>query len=43
MKKKVMILALAGILTVSGMSFAYAAGNNNTGSNKFNGQMMNVQ
>lgn len=43
MKKKVIILALAGILAVSGMSLAYAANNNNTGSNKFYGQMMNVQ
>jgi len=36
MKKKVMILALAGIL-VSGISLAYAADNNNTRFNKFNG------
>ncbi|NOW83206.1 tRNA A37 N6-isopentenylltransferase MiaA [Clostridium beijerinckii] len=43
MKKKVMILALAGILTVSGISLAYAADKNNTRFNKFNGQMMNVQ
>lgn len=43
MKKKVMVLALAGILTVSGISFAYAADNNNACFTKFNGQMMNVQ
>ncbi|AQS05741.1 hypothetical protein [Clostridium beijerinckii] len=43
MKKKVMILALAGILTVSGISLAYAADKNNTRFNKFNGQMINVQ
>jgi predicted transcriptional regulator len=43
MKKKVMVLVLAGILTVSGMSLAYAAGNNSIDSNRFNGQMMNVQ
>lgn len=43
MKKKVIILTLAGILAVGGMSLAYAANNNNTGFNKFYGQMMNVQ
>lgn len=43
MKKKVIVLVLAGLLTVSGVSLAYAAGNNSTDSNKFNGQMMNVQ
>ena len=43
MKKKVIILTLASILAVSGISLAYAANNNNIGSNKFYGQMMNVQ
>ncbi|WP_238917574.1 hypothetical protein [Clostridium sp. YIM B02555] len=43
MKKKVMVLALAGILTVSGLSLAYAADNNNIGFNKLNGQMMNAK
>ncbi|WP_297421416.1 hypothetical protein [Clostridium sp.] len=43
MKKKIIILALTGILTVGAISFAYAADKNNAGSNKFNGQMMNVQ
>lgn len=43
MKKKVMVLALAGILTVSGASFAYGASANNTGLNNFKGQMMSVQ
>jgi tRNA A37 N6-isopentenylltransferase MiaA len=43
MKKKVMVLALAGILTVSGASFAYGASRNNTSFDNFKGQMMSVQ
>ena len=43
MKKKFMILSLAGILALSGMSLAYAAGSNNTVYDKFNGPMMNAQ
>lgn len=43
MKKKVMILVLAGILAVSGMSFAYAASKNNIDSDNSNGQMMSMQ
>lgn len=43
MKKKVMILSLAGVLALSGISIAYAAGSNNTFSNKFNRPMMNLQ
>lgn len=43
MKKKVMVLALAGILTVSGVSLAYAASRNNTSFNNMNRQMMSIQ
>jgi hypothetical protein len=43
MKKKVMILVLAGILTVSGISFAYAASRNDSDSTNFPGQMMSTQ
>lgn len=42
MKKKVMILVLAVIITVSGMSLAYAANRDDTSSDKFNGQMMGM-
>ena len=43
MKKKVMVLALAGILTVSGISFAYGASRNDTSFNNMNRQMMSMQ
>ena len=38
-----MILVLAIIVTVSGMSLAYAEGGNNIDSNKFNGQDSGVK
>ncbi len=43
MKKKIMVLALAGILTVSGVSLAYAASRNDTSFNNMNRQMMSTQ
>ena len=43
MRKKVMILVVAGILTVSGISVAYAAGRNYKGFNNFNNSMMSSQ
>lgn len=42
MRKKVMILVLAGIITVSGMSLAYAAGRNDIGSDNVNGQITSI-
>lgn len=43
MKKKGIILVLAGILAVGSMSLAYGASVNGTGLNNFKGQMMRVQ
>lgn len=43
MKKKGIILVLAGILAVSSMSLAYGASVNGTSLNNFKGQMMRVQ
>lgn len=43
MKKKAMILVLAGILTVGGASLAYGANINGTGFNNINKQMMGTQ
>jgi len=43
MKKKSIILIVAGILTVSGISFAYGASRNYTSFNSFNRQMMSTQ
>lgn len=43
MKKKGIVLILAGILAISGMSLAYGASAYNTGLNNLNGQMMSVQ
>ncbi len=42
MKKKVVILVLAGILTVSGVSLAYAANRNDIGLNNYSGKMMSA-
>ena len=44
MKNKVMVLIIAGILTVGGISVAYAASSRNeTSSNNINRQMMSTQ
>lgn len=43
MKNKGIVLILAGILAVSGMSLAYGASVNNTGLNNLKGQMMSAQ
>ena len=43
MKNKVMILIIASILTIGGISVAYAAGRNDTAFNDFNRPMMGTQ
>jgi hypothetical protein len=43
MKKKIMILVIAGILIVGNISVAYAAGRNVKSLNNFNIQMMSTQ
>jgi len=43
MKKKSMILIVAGILTISGISFAYGASRNDTSFNNINRQMMSTK
>jgi hypothetical protein len=43
MKKKVMILIIASILTVGGISVAYAAGRNDTSFNNINRPLMSTQ
>ena len=43
MKNKVMILIIAGILTVGGISVAYAAGRNDTSFNNIRRTMMSTQ
>ena len=43
MKKKVIVLIIAGILTVSGISVAYAAGRNSASFNNFSTPMMGLQ
>jgi tRNA A37 N6-isopentenylltransferase MiaA len=43
MKKKSIILILAGILAVSGISLVYGASINNAGLNNLKGQIMSVQ
>ncbi|NRT77885.1 hypothetical protein [Clostridium beijerinckii] len=42
MKKKVVILVLSGILTVSDVSLAYAANRNDIGLNNYSGKMMSM-
>jgi len=43
MKNKVMILIILGILTVGGISVAYAANRNDTSFNNINTPMMSTQ
>ena len=43
MRNKVMVLIIAGILTVGGISVAYATGKNNSTFNDFNRPMMSLQ
>lgn len=43
MKNKLIVLIIASILTVAGISVAYATGENNTTSNDFNRPMMGTQ
>lgn len=43
MRNKVMVLIIAGILTVGGISIAYATGKNNSTFNDFNRPMMSSQ
>lgn len=42
MKKKIIVLALAGIITISSVSLAYAANRNDIGLNNYNGKMMSM-
>lgn len=42
MKKKIIVLALAGIITISSVSLAYAANRNDKGLNNYNGKMMSM-
>ncbi|MVX62106.1 hypothetical protein GKZ28_00125 [Clostridium chromiireducens] len=42
MKKKIIVLALAGIITISGVSLAYAENRNDIGLNNYNGKMMRM-
>jgi len=42
MKKKIIVLALAGIITISGVSLAYAANRNDIDLNNYNGKMVGM-
>ncbi|MFW2488099.1 hypothetical protein ACN077_05905 [Clostridium chromiireducens] len=42
MRKKIILLALAGTITISSVSLAYAANRNDIGLNNYNGKMMSM-